>query len=142
MNMRSRSVGLVVVVGVVAAILTGCAKSEVVPSTGPHSPTTPDKVTIYQKPPKLKYEKLGTVEATRSEGAKWDEHGDASKGFDALKAKAAAMGANGLLLEAPKGTYDIWVTAGYNGTFHQVPVRNKSGEPTAIAEAIYVHPKE
>jgi hypothetical protein len=139
MNMRSRSVGLIVVLGVVAAIIGGCAKAEVVPTTGPHSPTTPDKVVMYQKPPKKKYEVLGTVEVTRAEGAKWDQNGDATRGFEQLRSKAAAMGANGLLLEADKGTYDLLVTAGDNGTFYQIPVRNKGGSPTAIATAIYVH---
>lgn len=142
MHMRGRSVGLVIVLGVVAAVVAGCAKAEVVPSTGPKSPTRPDEVVFYQKPPKKKYEVLGTVEVTRGEGAQWDKQGDATKGFDQLKAKAAALGANGLLLEAEKGTYEMWATAGYNGTFYQIPVRGKSGDATAIATAIYVHPEK
>ena len=80
--------------------LGGCAsKPEIVPSSGPRTPTSASQVKIYEKQPK-KYEMLGTVTVTREEGAKWDEKGDANAAFDTAKSKAAALGANGLLLAA------------------------------------------
>ena len=68
---------------------------------------------------------------------RFDERGDANLGFDRLKAAAAKLGANGLLLppEGIEGT-DARATVGYHGTFYQVPLRSKPR--TAMAEAIYV----
>jgi hypothetical protein len=67
---------------------------------------------------------------------RWDARGDANAGFEQLKAQAANKGANGVLLVADPGESDIAVTAGYMGTFYQVPV--KENPRTAVAQAIYV----
>lgn len=113
----------------------GCA-SEVVPSpAGGRKPTQPSEVKVYQSQPK-KYELLGTVEVPVGGDVRWDEHGDATPGFEKLRAEAASHGANGLLLTVD-GANTATVTAGYKGTFYQVPVR--TGQPsTAMARAIYV----
>ena len=126
-----------VVVAVFAAfVVSACSSSpEVVPSSGPRSATSPEQVEIYAKAPD-KYEVLGNVTVTGAEGAKWDERGDATEGFEALKRKAAARGANGLLLKVGEGDYDQLVLAGYKGEYYQVPV--KGNPPTAVVEAIYV----
>jgi hypothetical protein len=112
----------------------GCA-SEVVPSpAGGRKPTQPSEVKVYQSQPH-KYELLGTVEVPVGGDVRWDEHGDATPGFEKLRAEAASHGANGLLLSVEGNT--AVVTAGYKGTFYQVPVR--MGQPsTAMARAIYV----
>ena len=118
----------------VATIVTGCA-SEVVPSSGPRAPTSASAVAIYQKEPQ-RYELLGPVEVPVGGEVRWDSRGEAVAGFDRLKAQAAAMGANGILLmgDDPNMTR---VLAGYKGTFYQVPVRY--GKPdAAVAKAIYV----
>ena len=57
--------------------------------------------------------------------------------FEQFKAKAAAMGANGVLFIVPAGTSDVQVTAGYNGTFYAVPVKTIPSRE-AVAQAIYV----
>jgi hypothetical protein len=120
----------------VFVLLAGCAtKPEIVPSSGPRAATTPNEVAFYDKAPK-KYELLGTVTVNKAEGAAWDERGDANAAFDALKAKAAALGANGLLLSANPGEFDRRATVGYHGTFYQVPVRGMPG--VGVAQAIYV----
>src|SRR5687768_16022525 len=113
-----------VVVAVFAAfVVSACSSSpEVVPSSGPRSATSPEQVEIYTKAPD-KYEVLGNVTVTGAEGAKWDERGDATEGFEALKRKAAARGANGLLLKVGEGDYDQLVLAGYKGEYYQVPVK-------------------
>jgi hypothetical protein len=116
----------------------GCSSPEVVPATGPRSPLRPDQVSIYQEEPS-RYELHGAVTVTHSEGAKWDERGNADVAFDNLKAKAAALGANGLLLSAEPGTFDRLATAGYHGTFYQIPIRGNP--PEAFAKAIYVSKK-
>lgn len=68
---------------------------------------------------------------------KWDQSGDADAGFAQFKAKAAAMGANGVLLVVPAGTSDVQVTAGYKGTFYAVPVKTGTNRE-AVAEAVFV----
>ena len=116
----------------------GCAsKPEIVPSSGPRAATSAAQVKLYDKQPK-KYELLGTVTVTRAEGAKWDEKGDANAAFDTAKSKAAALGANGLLMRAEAGEYTYHATAGYHGTFYQVPVRGKAGAAIGVMQAIYV----
>ena len=116
-----------------AACLVGCA--EVLPPSGPHPATLPVQVKIYQKQP-AKYELLGIVNVPVTAEMKWDEHGDSTAGFEALQAKAAAMGANGVLLKAEQGLYDVEVGAGFNGTYYMVPLKK---EPrTAVASAIFV----
>jgi len=116
-----------------ALALAAC--SEQVPVSGPHPPLSPDQVKIFQAAPQ-KYEMLGTVEVPVTPEMKWDEKGDSTAGFNALKAKAAALGANGLLLTADQKLYDVGVGAGYNGTFYTVPLRYQPR--TAVASAIFV----
>jgi hypothetical protein len=124
----------------VAFVGSGCASPKVVPTTK-HDPTTPGSVQIYQKPPAKDYEILGTVTLKQSDRYKWDERGNADAAFDELKRQAAAMGANGLLMDAPKDASDARVTAGYHGEFYQIPV--KLPRPvTAFATAIFVHEKK
>jgi len=113
--------------------LSGCG-STVMPPTS-HDPTSPDQVKIYQKAPN-KYEGLGTVTVPIGADVRWDEKGDADAGFQKLRAAAAERGANGLLLTAPDGATNAVVTAGYKGTYYQVPVQmNPKG---AVAQAIWV----
>lgn len=116
-------------------VLMGCASHEVVPASGPRPPTSPDQVRLYQKHPK-QYEQVRLITLAITPEMRWDEQGDADAAFDALKAQAAAAGANGLLLKADPGTYEYLVTAGYHGTFYQLPMRRDP--KTAIVQAIFV----
>lgn len=121
------------------ASVAGCSSdSRIVPSKGSRPATSAAQVRIYERPP-AKYELLGAVTASRSEGARWDERGNADAGFDSMIAKAASLGANGLLLKADEGQYDRRVAAGYHGKFYQVPVRGKPGASSVVTtQAIYV----
>ncbi len=105
----------------------------VVPSSGPRAPTTPDDVKIYQKKP-ARYEDLGLITLAITPDLGWDTNGDANAAFNQMKAKAAALGANGLLLDVDPSNYNILTQAGYHGVFYQVPMKNK----TAFNEAIFV----
>lgn len=116
-------------------ILAGCASHEVVPSKGPHAPTAPRQVKLYQGPPQ-RYEELGLVSVEILPNMKWDEQGEARAAFDAMKAKAAALGANGLLLTVDPSKWDVKVIAGYDNTFYKVPLRLTP--KTAMAQAIFV----
>jgi len=118
-----------------ALFFAGCA-SEVVPTTGPHAPTSASNIKIYQKAPQ-KYEKLGLVTVSAEEGAKFDKSGNADVGFNRLKQKASALGANGLLLALDPNQFDRQATAGYQGEFYEVGIKGQP--PVGVAEAIFVH---
>ncbi len=116
-------------------LLAGCASHEVVPSSGPRKPTTAQQVKLFQDHPK-RYEQLGTVSLAITPELQMGERADATPAFDALKAKAAALGANGLLLIVEPTGQEYLVTAGYQGKFYQIPMR--ATPKTAFARAIYV----
>ena len=126
---------VVFAVAVAAAIgSVGCSPT-VVPTSGPRAATDPKDVVIYPKKPS-RYEQLGPVEVPVGGDVRWDQYGDATPGFEKLKAAAAALGANGLLL-APASADAEMVVAKYRGTSYQVPLRR--GTPNkVVAEAIYV----
>jgi len=122
--------------GVVALLLAGCASNpKVLPSSGPHPPTTADQVQIYQTAPS-EYEVIDVVYAPITADTHWDDQGNADKGFDKLKADAAAVGANGLLLTAPPNSADLAVIAGYHGMMYKVPIRSQP--KAAVCQAIWV----
>jgi hypothetical protein len=120
-------------------VVAGCSSPEIVPTQGPHPPTQVSQVEIFQKEPK-KYEELGLVEVPVGGDVKWDANGDATAGFEKLKAAAAAKGANGLLL-LDRQENKLMVVAGYRGTFYQVPLRRENGN-RAVAQAIWVVEKK
>src|SRR5687768_8633278 len=97
-------------VAAIWTLATGC-KSEIVPSSGSRTPTSPEQVKIYEKQPK-RYEMLGTVSVPVGGEVRWDDRGHAKAGFDKLKQRAAALGANGLLLKVPEDQSDFLVLAG------------------------------
>ncbi len=117
-----------------SCLSAGCAQHAVQPS-GPRPPTSAEQVKIYQKEPN-KYEDLGMVTVPVGGAIRMDDRGDATPGFVELKKRAAAMGANGLLLDDKKVESQGLVTAGYNGTFYQVPIERNP--KMAKARAIWV----
>jgi hypothetical protein len=122
----------VLMVSTFVTALCSCGP-EVVPSSGPRPPTSPDSVKIYQNKPS-KYEDLGLLTLAITPDLGWDRNGDANAAFDRMKEQAAALGANGLLLDVDPSHYDILTQAGYHATFYQVPMKAK----TAFGEAIFV----
>jgi hypothetical protein len=117
-----------------AAAVTLCSCGpQVVPSSGPRPPLSPLAVKIYEHKPH-RYEDLGLITLQITPDLGWDQHGDANKAFDILKAKAAAVGGNGILLEMDPGPNGIMTEAGYHGTFYHVPMLGK----VALGTAIYV----
>jgi hypothetical protein len=118
----------------VSAGLAGCSP-EVLPPSGPHPALMADQIKIYQNEP-AKYEVLGTLEVPVTAEMKWDDRGDSTPGFLAFKSKAAALGANGVLLMVDQKLYDLKVGAGFDRVYYLVPLRR---EPrTAFATAIFV----
>jgi hypothetical protein len=117
-----------------AAASLGCAQHEVWPTTA-HMPTKPEDVKVYQKHP-AKYEQLEQVSVEITPDLMWNERGEAPKAIDALRAKAAALGANGLLLAQDATDAKLVVLATYHGEHYQIPMKNNPR--TAVARAIYV----
>jgi hypothetical protein len=130
---KAGGLAAMILAGVMGAALPGCAP-EVLPATQ-HAPSTAESVMLYQKAPK-KYENLGMISVPVTPDMKWDQNGDSTPGFDAIKAKAATLGANGVLLDAPRDQWDVMVTAGYKNSWYQVPVR--ANPKMAVATAIFV----
>ena len=119
-----------------AACALAACEPKVLPPSGPHPATPPDQVKLYQQEP-AKYELLGEITMPVTPDMRFDERGDSTVGFETLKERASAMGANGVLLLDKSHRHDYVVGVGYRGTYYQVPMRK---EPkTAIANAIYVH---
>ena len=118
----------------VTLLIASCAPT-VVPSSGPRPATNPASVALYQDPPS-KYEDLGVI---RTEGAfEWEEVGQMQKVIDELKAKAAALGGNGVLLQVPE--YRLRAVGTYDEEPYTVPI-DKAKTRNAMATAIYVHKK-
>lgn len=121
----------VLVVAFLSLMLIGCA-STIVPSSGPRMPTAPSSVALYQDPPS-KYEELGII---KTDGTfVWDQVGQMQGVIDELKVKAAALGANGLLLQVPE--YRLKATGTYNEEHYQVPI-DRTQKRNAMATAIFV----
>ena len=132
----NRGLGWTIVVVVAASILGGCKSSEALPPSGPHPALKPEQVVLYQKAPK-KYEQLGLVDTTQN--VKWGENFSVDPMVDDLKAKAAAMGANGLLLDvaAEPGEKLVSAYATYHGKSYHFS-GTQQPEKKAKALAIYV----
>jgi hypothetical protein len=117
------------------ALLGPVSCSEVVTTSGPHPATTPGEVKIYTKPPG-KYEILGTVTMPLAPDKNWEGDNDGTETIDNLKAQAAALGANGLLLAIDPKTYDYQLGLAYHNKNYNVPIKNNPR--TAMADAIYM----
>jgi hypothetical protein len=121
-------------------IANGCSNSKDMPSGRKHGPSDPSKIVIYQTKPDASLERLGIVETT--EDVRWQDRNDVTPMVENLKKKAAALGANGIILEVPPEPGEKMVRA--QGTYQgksyefagtQIPVKK------ATAIAIYVLPQ-
>lgn len=133
MNLH-RPIAWIVVMVASCVLLTGCAPT-VVPSAGPRPATQPTSVELFQEQPS-KYEVLGIVQTDKT--FEWDGAAGIEKVIDELKAKAAALGANGLLLQVPE--YRMRVVGNYDEVSYTLPIE-KGKNRSALATAIYVHKK-
>ena len=91
---------------------------------------------MYRDEP-TKYEVLSIVSIPITPEIKWDERGEANLAFDRLRAAAAKVGANGLLLALNTKEYDAVVRASYHGESYSVPMKNRP--KTILGAAIYVY---
>lgn len=110
----------------------GCGGSKVLPTSGPRNATKSWEVQILEDKPSA-YEILGVVETTENLG--WDKNASAETVVNALKKKAAALGATGLLMEAEGSA--VRAAGMYNGKMFQIPI-DKVPATKAMATAVYI----
>ena len=119
--------------GMMVAGLCACAPKVVQP-TGPRPAIAPEAVTLYQQEPSH-YEDLGLI-AVEADLMQERRH-DAEMVGNALKAAAAARGANGVLMTVPAGEGFYRVGAFYRGSYFTFPSRLHP-EKEVFGRAIYV----
>ncbi len=124
-------------------LLAGCATSHVLVGTQ-RAPVSPDSVRVYLEPPP-KFERIALLESS-SEGAAFafTNQQKTNKVMERLKAEAASLGANGILISgmtsATRGgvvntfgnAYGNAAGASYVGTGIVAPVVVKEGSAIAI----------
>ncbi len=124
------------------ALLAGCASSHVLVGTQ-RAPISADQVKVYLQAP-AKYEEVALLESSNVGKPAFTEQSKTNTVIARLKAEAASLGANGILLQG-MGSQNVGGVAtssgstygsGYTGTGVVAGINNKTG--TAIA--IYVLP--
>lgn len=106
-----KNLPLIILFSFVTALFTGCASVDVTKtSSGYNSPTDPNRVEILKTRPERSYTELGTVTVTGFSSR------EVAKMHNAVRAKAAPLGANAVVLTdegmvpAGFGTYQMWAT--------------------------------
>ena len=120
---------------ILALALTACASGSSVVTGVTRAPLTADQVRIYSEAP-AHYEVIGIVSATSITG--WTQQQDTDQAIAELKRRAAALGANGILLEHV-GRADSVVGSGAGGVFTAATTSSSAG---VQGRAIYVPPNQ
>lgn len=84
-----------------ASLATGCTTSSVLMTGGAREARNADQVTIYLRPPSEPYDSIALITATSTASTSRD--GAKLKAIEELRAKAAALGANGLIVAGSDG---------------------------------------
>ena len=87
----------VTLAGAFAALLAACTSSSHVLVGTARAPISPDQVKIYYEPPP-KYEQIATLDAS-SGSMSFSDQSKTDEAIAKLKAEAAKVGANGILLQ-------------------------------------------
>jgi hypothetical protein len=78
--------------------LAGCSTSSHVVIGAPRPPVPPESVRVYMQPPS-KYETIATINATSQGSLAITSQQNMDKAIERLKAEAAKLGANGVVLQ-------------------------------------------
>jgi hypothetical protein len=127
------------------AALSGCATSYVMVGQA-RPPISPDQVQIYLHPPASKYSEIALLDTSSKGSFAITAQGKTNVVMDRLKAEAAKLGANGILLEgvgdqAGGSVGTGYATASGNSAFgfgSSATVFHKKGDGLAI----YVEPDQ
>ncbi|MGA2840199.1 MAG: hypothetical protein ABSG18_08480 [Steroidobacteraceae bacterium] len=84
--------------GAAAALLVACAPSWHVLTGTPRPPTSPSQVKIYSDAPPT-FEEIAVLQASRKSIFKPDGERSTARVVERLKAEAAKVGANGIIIE-------------------------------------------
>jgi hypothetical protein len=98
-----------------ALLSAGCATSSHVVTGVLRPPISPEDVKIYSQPPPS-YEEIGTLEASSRGGFRFSDQGKMDKVIERLKAEAAKLGANGVLLQSTENRVSGSVGTGGGST--------------------------
>jgi hypothetical protein len=92
----------------IALLCVGCATSHVMIGKA-RPPISPDQVMIYQRPPNVPYEEIARLDTSSQGSFAFTAQGKTDAVINRLKAEAAKLGANGVLLEGigdqPSGSF-------------------------------------
>jgi hypothetical protein len=99
-------------------LLAGCASSyELIGTARP--PIAPGQVQLYLEPPKREYQQIAIIKTSSKHSFSFTSEGKAEVVVKRLKAQAAKLGANGVLLkqitDEPEGTAVAGVGSSYEG---------------------------
>jgi len=83
---------------VIAAVLCGCASSQTLIGTA-RPPISPEAVRLYSSPPAAKYEEIADLDASSTGSFAFSAQGKTDAVIMRLKASAAKLGANGIILQ-------------------------------------------
>jgi len=127
------------------AALSGCATSYVMVGQA-RPPISPDQVQIYLHPPANKYSEIALLDTSSKGSFAITAQGKTNVVMDRLKAEAAKLGANGILLEGVGDQAGGSVGTGYAsasghsafGFGSSATVFHKKGDGLAI----YVEPEQ
>jgi len=81
-----------------ALLLAGCSTSSHVLLGTPRPPIAPDQVRVYAQPP-AHYEQIASINANSSASLALTGQQNMDKALERMKAEAAKLGANGILLQ-------------------------------------------
>ena len=102
------------------AVLTACAaaacatSSHVLIGTA-RPPTSPESVRVYYRPPP-KYEEIATISASSQGSLALTSQQNMDKAIERMKAEAAKVGANGILLQSVQDTQGSSIGVGGGST--------------------------
>ena len=97
-------------------LLAGCASSyELIGTARP--PISPGQVQLYLEPPKREYQQIAIIKTSSKHSLSFSSQGKAEVVVKRLKAQAAKLGANGVLLKQITDEADETVAAGVGSAY-------------------------
>jgi hypothetical protein len=80
--------------------VAGCATGSAVVTGQKRPPISPDSVRLYSSPPQQPYEEVGIISANSYWSWAWNEQAKMDTATREIRAKAAKLGANGIILKS------------------------------------------
>jgi hypothetical protein len=97
------------------AALSGCVTSHVIVGKV-RPPISPDQVQLYLHPPTGKYEEVALLDSSSKDSFSFTAQGKTNAVITRLKAEAAKLGANGILLNGVSDQATGLVNSGFGST--------------------------